>query len=75
MFCSIKIVRFDVLILLIFVYFYIIKMERQGDKTEHFWHHLLFAFNGDIKGTEAAREVCAVYTEGTVPQVAASAVY
>ena len=63
-----KIVCFDFLILLIFVYFQIIKMEYQVDKTEHFLHHLLFAFNRGVKVAEAAREIFSMYGEGAMPQ-------
>ena len=43
-------------------------MECQVDKTEHFRHHLLFAFNRGVKAAEAAREICAVYGEGAMPE-------
>ena len=45
-----------------------IKMECQVDKTERLRHHLLFAFNRRVKAAEAAREICAVYGEGAMPQ-------
>ena len=43
-------------------------MECQVNKTEHFRHHLLFAFNRGVKAAETAREICAVYREGVMPQ-------
>ncbi|XP_065665663.1 histone-lysine N-methyltransferase SETMAR-like [Hydra vulgaris] len=43
-------------------------MECQVDKTEHFRHHLLFAFNRGVKAAEATRENCAVYGEGAMPE-------
>ena len=43
-------------------------MECQMDKTEHFRHYLLFAFNRGIKATEAAHEICTVYGEGAMPE-------
>ncbi|XP_029655690.1 uncharacterized protein LOC115229494 [Octopus sinensis] len=39
------------------------KMECQVDKTEHFRHHLLFAFNRGVKVAEATLEICAVFGE------------
>ena len=63
-----KIVCFDLLVFFIFVYFQIIKMECQADKTEHFRHHLVFAFNRGVKAAEAAREICAVYGERAMPE-------
>lgn len=48
-------------ILLNFVYFQIIKMECQLDKSEHFRHHSVF--KQGIKAAEAARKICAVYWE------------
>ncbi|XP_052822023.1 histone-lysine N-methyltransferase SETMAR-like isoform X2 [Octopus bimaculoides] len=46
----------------------IIKMECQVDKTEHFQHHLLFAFNQGVEVAKVAHEICAVYEEGAMPQ-------
>ncbi len=38
-------------------------MECQVDKSEHFRHLLLFAFNQGNKAAKAARDICAVYGE------------
>ncbi|XP_029654233.1 histone-lysine N-methyltransferase SETMAR-like [Octopus sinensis] len=47
----------------------IIKIKCQVDQTEHFQHHLLFAFNRSADSAIAAREICAMYGEGTAPQI------
>ena len=45
-------------------------MECQVGETEHFRHNF-FPFNRGILATEAAREMCAVYEEGALPQIKA----
>lgn len=42
------------------MYFQINKIKWHVDKTEHFWHHFLFAFNRGADVAKIVREICAV---------------
>ncbi|KOC60645.1 hypothetical protein WH47_07725 [Habropoda laboriosa] len=43
-------------------------MEYHVEKSEHFRHLLLFAFNQGSKAAKAARDICAVYGEGVIAE-------
>ncbi|KOC66072.1 hypothetical protein WH47_01445 [Habropoda laboriosa] len=43
-------------------------MECQVEKSEHFRHLLLFAFNQGSKDAKAARDICAMYGEGAIAE-------
>lgn len=56
------------LILLTFLYFQIIEVEWEVDKTEHFRTLFFFSFNRVFKAAAIDREICTLRGKRTMPQ-------